>query len=147
MSALPENALPLLAVEGLVKHFPGRGGKTVHAVEDVSFTIKRGTTVGLVGESGSGKTTAGRTLLRLIEPTGGKAVFDGTDIFALSEKEMRAFRQRMQIIFQDPFSSLNPRMRVEAIIGEALDACGYPRGQKRKDRVAEPLTLVGLQPE
>jgi peptide/nickel transport system ATP-binding protein len=74
-------------------------------------------------------------------------VFDGTDIFALSEKEMRAFRQRMQIIFQDPFSSLNPRMRVEAIIGEALDACGFPRGQKRKDRVAELLTLVGLQAE
>jgi peptide/nickel transport system ATP-binding protein len=147
MSAAMENAQPLLAVEGLVKHFPGRGGKTVHAVEDVSFTIKRGTTVGLVGESGSGKTTAGRTLLRLIEPTGGKAVFDGTDIFALSEKEMRAFRQRMQIIFQDPFSSLNPRMRVEAIIGEALDACGFPRGQKRKDRVAELLTLVGLQAE
>ncbi|SDG61609.1 ABC transporter ATP-binding protein [Pelagibacterium luteolum] len=147
MSATMETTTPLLTVDGLVKRFTGRGGKTVHAVEDVSFTIKRGTTVGLVGESGSGKTTAGRTLLRLIEPTGGKAVFDGTDIFALSDKDMRAFRQRMQIIFQDPFSSLNPRMRVEAIIGEALDACGYPKGQQRKDRVAELLTLVGLQPE
>lgn len=147
MSVVTEAAAPLLAIEGLVKRFSGRGGRTVHAVEDVSFSIKRGTTVGLVGESGSGKTTAGRTLLRLIEPTGGRAIFDGTDIFALSEREMRAYRQRMQIIFQDPFSSLNPRMRVEAILGEALDACSYPKGQRRKDRVAELLTLVGLAPE
>ena len=147
MSVAMETVPPLLAIEGLVKRFTGRGGRTVHAVEDVSFSIKRGTTVGLVGESGSGKTTAGRTLLRLIEPTGGKAVFDGVDIFALSERDMRAYRQRMQIIFQDPFSSLNPRMRVEAILGEALDACNYPKGEKRKDRVAELLTLVGLTPE
>nr|WP_207747579.1 oligopeptide/dipeptide ABC transporter ATP-binding protein [Pelagibacterium limicola] len=131
----------------MIKRFPARGGKTVHAVEDVNFSVKRGTTVGLVGESGSGKTTAGRTLLRLIEPTGGRAIFDGTDIFALPDKEMRAYRRRMQIIFQDPFSSLNPRMRIEAILGEALDACGYPRGSKRKDRVNELLSLVGLQPD
>ncbi|GGA42788.1 ABC transporter ATP-binding protein [Pelagibacterium lentulum] len=137
----------LLTVSGLVKRFPARNGRTVHAVEDVSFEIRRGTTVGLVGESGSGKTTAGRTLLRLIEPTEGQAIFDGVDIFALPEKQMRAYRQRMQIIFQDPFSSLNPRMRVEAIIGEALDACNFPKGERRKARIGELLTLVGLQPE
>ncbi|WP_196258875.1 oligopeptide/dipeptide ABC transporter ATP-binding protein [Pelagibacterium limicola] len=147
MSSIPGTTPPLLQVEGLIKRFPARGGKTVHAVEDVNFSVKRGTTVGLVGESGSGKTTAGRTLLRLIEPTGGRAIFDGTDIFALPDKEMRAYRRRMQIIFQDPFSSLNPRMRIEAILGEALDACGYPRGSKRKDRVNELLSLVGLQPD
>jgi oligopeptide/dipeptide ABC transporter ATP-binding protein len=147
VSADMDTTPPLLEVEGLVKRFPARGGRTVHAVEDVSFSVKRGTTVGLVGESGSGKTTAGRALLRLIEPTGGRAIFDGIDIFTLSDREMRAYRRRMQIIFQDPFSSLNPRMRIEAILGEALDACGYPRGVRRRDRVSELLTLVGLQPD
>ncbi|EKF20009.1 ABC transporter ATP-binding protein [Nitratireductor pacificus] len=138
---------PLLRIEGLTKRFTGRGGRTVHAVEDVSFAIRRGTTIGLVGESGSGKTTAGRAILRLIEPTAGKAVFDGVDLFALPERELRAYRQRLQIIFQDPFSSLNPRMRIDAIIGEALDARGFPRGAKRRERVAELLTLVGLSPD
>ncbi|WP_425286793.1 ABC transporter ATP-binding protein [Nitratireductor soli] len=142
-----DTTAPLISIEGLTKRFAGRGGRTVHAVEDVSFAIRRGTTVGLVGESGSGKTTAGRAILRLIEPTAGKAVFDGIDLFTLPERQMRAYRQRLQIIFQDPFSSLNPRMRIDAIVGEALDARGFPRGEKRRARVAELLTLVGLSPD
>ena len=106
-----------------------------------------GSTVGLVGESGSGKTTVGRSVLRLVEPTGGKAMFDGVDLFSLSPREMRAYRQRLQIVFQDPFSSLNPRMRISAILGEALDARGFPRGKARAERIAELLTLVGLSPD
>ncbi|MCR4266128.1 ABC transporter ATP-binding protein [Nitratireductor sp. ZSWI3] len=142
-----DTTAPLLSIEGLTKRFTGRGGRTVYAVEDVSFAIRRGTTVGLVGESGSGKTTAGRAILRLIEPTAGRAVFEGTDLFSLPERQMRAWRQRLQIIFQDPFSSLNPRMRIDAIISEALDARGFPRGEKRRERIAELLTLVGLSPD
>jgi ABC-type glutathione transport system ATPase component len=126
----------LLKVEGLTKRFHGRGGRTVHAVEDVSFDVPRGATVGVVGESGSGKTTAGRSILRLTEPTSGKAFFDGVDLFSLSEKEVRAYRRRIQIIFQDPFSSLNPRMRVDAIVNEALSACGYPRAKRRERLLA-----------
>ncbi|HEY4202125.1 MAG TPA: ABC transporter ATP-binding protein [Devosiaceae bacterium] len=138
---------PLLRVENLSKHFTIGNGRVVRAVEDVSFTVRRGTTTGLVGESGSGKTTAGRAILRLIEPSGGKAMFDGADLFALTPSQMRAYRQRLQIIFQDPYSSLNPRLRVDAIIGEALDARGFPRGARRRERVAELMTLVGLPPE
>jgi len=137
----------LLTVDNLCKHFTLKSGKVVHAVEDVSFAVRRGTTTGLVGESGSGKTTAGRAILRLIEPSGGKAMFDGTDLFALSQAQMRTYRQRLQIIFQDPYSSLNPRLRVDAIIGEALDARGFPRGARRRERIAELMTLVGLPPE
>lgn len=140
-------AAPLLSVQGLTKHFPARNGRIIHAVEDVSFDVRRGSTVGLVGESGSGKTTAGRAILRLVEPTAGKALFDGVDLFSLSAREMRSYRQRLQIVFQDPFSSLNPRMRIAAIIGEALDARGFARGKRRADRVAELLTLVGLSPD
>jgi peptide/nickel transport system ATP-binding protein len=138
---------PLLSVRGLTKHFIGRNGLIVHAVEDVSFDVRAGTTVGLVGESGSGKTTAGRAILRLVEPTSGQAMFDGTDIFALKQREMKAWRKRLQIVFQDPYSSLNPRMRIDAILSEALDARGYPRGNRRRDRVSELLTLVGLSPD
>ncbi|MDZ5452261.1 ABC transporter ATP-binding protein [Labrys sp. ZIDIC5] len=138
---------PLLSVQNLTKHFPARNGRIVHAVEDVSFDVRRGATVGLVGESGSGKTTAGRSVLRLVEPTSGKAIFDGVDLFGLSNREMLAYRRRLQIVFQDPFSSLNPRMRISAIIGEALDTCGYPRGKVRAERVAELLSLVGLSPD
>ncbi|RWM07072.1 ABC transporter ATP-binding protein [Mesorhizobium sp.] len=146
-SVTSAQARPLLSVQGLTKHFPARGGRIVHAVEDVSFDIRRGSTVGLVGESGSGKTTAGRALLRLVEPTGGKALFDGVDLFSLSQREMRGYRQKLQIVFQDPFSSLNPRMRIGGIIGEALDAAGYARGKRRAECVGELLTLVGLSPE
>ena len=138
---------PLLSVQGLTKHFPARNGRIVHAVEDVSFEVRRGSTVGLVGESGSGKTTAGRAILRLIEPTSGKALFDGVDLFSLPAAEMRAYRRKLQIVFQDPFSSLNPRLKVAAILGEALDACGFARGKARRERIAELLTLVGLSPD
>jgi oligopeptide/dipeptide ABC transporter ATP-binding protein len=138
---------PLLSLRGLTKHFVGRNGSIVHAVEDVSFDIRRGTTVGLVGESGSGKTTAGRSILRLVEPSGGQAIFDGTDIFALKPKDMKPWRKRLQIVFQDPYSSLNPRMRIDAIISEALDAGGFPKGAWRRERISELLTLVGLSPD
>ncbi len=138
-------AAPLLEVRGLTKHFRLPDGRLVHAVENVDLTIPRGRIVGLVGESGSGKTTVGRALLRLIEPTAGSMMFDGTDIFALSEREMRAWRRRLQIIFQDPYSSLDPRMTVRAIIDEALDTRGFPKGRARLDRVADLLHLVGLE--
>jgi peptide/nickel transport system ATP-binding protein len=140
----------LLRVERLVKHFPIRGGfftRTVghvRAVDDVSFTIGRGEVVGLVGESGSGKTTVGRALLRLIEPTSGRVLFDGVDVTALAKEELRTFRRRMQIIYQDPFASLDPRMRVGDIIGEALQIHDLAPGRARRERIAELLDLVGL---
>ncbi len=138
---------PLLRVEGLCQYFKTPDGRTVHAVEDLTFNIKRGHTVGLVGESGSGKTTAGRAILRLLEPSAGQVFFDDIDVLNLSKKAMKSYRQKMQIIFQDPFSSLNPRMRVADIIGEALNTCGYAKGAARRARVEELLKLVGLQPE
>ncbi|MRS16314.1 ATP-binding cassette domain-containing protein [Enterobacteriaceae bacterium RIT691] len=138
---------PLLSIQGLSQHFKTADGRTVYAVENLTFDIQRGRTVGLVGESGSGKTTAGRAILRLLEPTAGRVLFDGSDVLKLSHREMKRYRQKMQIIFQDPFSSLNPRLRVSAIIGEALDACGYPKGDARHQRIAELLQRVGLHPE
>ncbi|ALN75516.1 MULTISPECIES: ABC transporter ATP-binding protein [unclassified Aureimonas] len=136
----------LLSVENLTTHFALSHG-TVRAVDGVSFTVRRGSIVGLVGESGSGKTTVGRSILRLIEPTGGRAVFDGRNLLDLSPKEMRAHRRRLQIIFQDPYSSLNPRMRVGAILAEALDTHGLAKGAARQPRIAELLTRVGLSPD
>ncbi|SJZ93269.1 ABC transporter ATP-binding protein [Consotaella salsifontis] len=140
------DASPLLVVENLSKRFPSTRG-VVRAVDGVSFEVRRGTVTGLVGESGSGKTTIGRSVLRLVEPSSGKAVFDGVDLFTLPPKEMRRYRRRLQIIFQDPYSSLDPRMRVGAIIGEALDTHGLAKGAARQARIAELLTKVGLQPE
>ncbi len=136
----------LLSVQGLTKQFPTRNG-VVRAVDGVSFDVKRGTIVGLVGESGSGKTTAGRCTLRLIEPNEGRIVFDGVDLRELSEREMRAYRSRLQIIFQDPYSSLNPRLRVDQIIGEALEIHRPVRGAAKRDRIAELLQRVGLNPD
>ncbi|HZH51809.1 MAG TPA: oligopeptide/dipeptide ABC transporter ATP-binding protein [Microvirga sp.] len=136
----------LLSVQGLTKQFPTRNG-VVRAVDSVSFDVKRGTIVGLVGESGSGKTTAGRCTLRLIEPNEGRIVFDGVDLRELSEREMRAYRSRLQIIFQDPYSSLNPRLRVDQIIGEALEIHRPVRGAAKRDRIAELLQRVGLNPD
>jgi peptide/nickel transport system ATP-binding protein len=145
LAAAPDTAAPLVALRGLKKHFYLSGGRVVvRAVEDVDLTIRRGQVVGLVGESGSGKTTVGRTLLRLTEPTAGSMIFDGTDIFALSQRQLRPWRRRMQIIFQDPFSSLDPRLTVRAILTEAIDARGDLKGRARVDRVAELLELVGL---
>ena len=140
----------LLQVRGLRKYFPIRGGvfsrvvANVKAVEDVSFDIKRGEVVGLVGESGSGKTTAGRAILRLIEPTAGEIIFDGVDIAKLPKARMREYRKQMQIIFQDPFASLNPRMSVGDIIGEALTIHNLAKGKAKEDRVAQLLERVGL---
>jgi len=142
---------PLLSVQDLVKRFPVKGGilqrtvNQVHAVSSVSFDINKGETLGLVGESGCGKSTTGRLILRLIEPTAGKVWFEGRDVTALDHQQMVALRRDMQIIFQDPFASLNPRMTVAAIIGEALiihKLAKTPR--EREDRVVELLETVGL---
>ncbi len=131
-----------LAVDALRKSFG-----PVRAVENVAFTLRRGEVMGLVGESGSGKTTVGRLVLRLVEPTSGRVVFDGTDLGALSGRQMRRVRKRMQIVFQDPFSSLNPYQRVGEAIEEPLIVHGL-RGERaqRQERVRELLSLVGLRP-
>ena len=135
----------LLKVEDLTKHFAGRNG-VVKAVDGVSFEVRRGTIVGLVGESGSGKTTAGRCALRLVEPSAGRIIYDGVDLTSLSARRMRDYRRRMQIVFQDPYSSLNPRLKVDAIIGEAIDTHRLARGAARRERIAELLIRVGLEP-
>lgn len=137
----------LVEIQHLKKYFPAGRGQSVRAVDDVSFNIYRGETLGLVGESGCGKTTVGRCLLRLIEPTSGTIKFDQQDLLGLSKSEMRALRRRMQIVFQDPYSSLNPRMKVGDIIGEPLIVHGIGNQQERKDRVAELLKVVRLDPD
>ncbi|SIT07625.1 ABC transporter ATP-binding protein [Paracoccus saliphilus] len=134
---------PLLQIHNLSKRFETPRG-TVHAVNDVSFDIRRGSITGLVGESGSGKTTLGRSLLRLIEPSEGQTIFDGTDLNRLDKSGLRAARRRMQIIFQDPVSSLNPRLRVRDVIAEGLRAHGIGNTRSRRDKVAELLEEVGL---
>src|SRR5919204_3666109 len=143
---------PLLDVKHLKKHFPIKGGvfsKTigyVYAVDDINFTIEKGETLGLVGESGCGKSTTGRTILRLIEPTDGTISFEGQDITNLDKSAMRALRREMQIIFQDPYASLNPRMTVGSIIGEPLEIHGLAKGREKQERVQELLRIVGLNP-
>jgi peptide/nickel transport system ATP-binding protein len=140
-------ASPLVEVRGLRKYF-GSGERPVRAVDGVSFAIREGETLGLVGESGSGKSTIGRMLIRLIDPTDGEIRLEGRDIARLPQRKMRPLRSRMQIIFQDPYASLNPRMRVRQILGEALDTHGLARGKgAREKRIAELLDLVGLSPE
>jgi oligopeptide/dipeptide ABC transporter ATP-binding protein len=144
---LPQSTEPLVRITGLTKTFETPRGP-LHALSDVSFDIPRGAVVGLVGESGSGKTTLGRCLLRLIEPTAGSVRFAGTELTGLDARAMKAMRKRLQIIFQDPFSSLNPRMRVEGIIGEALIAHRIGKGaRERRDIVAALLEEVGLAPD
>ena len=138
----PDNDI-LLKVEGLSTWF-GRGKSLVKAVDDVSFTVRRGETVGLVGESGSGKTTVGRTLLRLIPARTGLAFFDDVDLFSLGRRKMRAMRSRMQMIFQDPASSLNPRMTVGSIVAEPLCVHFSLSRRERQQRVGELLERVGL---
>ena len=143
--------MPLVQVSHLVKHFVrGRGlfraGTIVRAVDDVSFSIEEGETFGLVGESGSGKTTTGRCLLRLIEPTSGSVAFRGDDVLAFSPGRLRAARRDMQIVFQDPYSSLNPRMRARQIVEEPLVIHRLGDRATRRERVAELFRLVGLDP-
>jgi len=143
----------LLEVKNLRKFFPLKGGLLhrvqgyVHAVNDVSFTVKRGETFGVVGESGCGKTTMARAMLRLIEPTDGEVIFEGRDLCQLSPREMRSIRKDLQIIFQDPFASLNPRMTVERIIGEALEEHNLAHGSEEKERVSDIIQKVGLRQE
>jgi oligopeptide/dipeptide ABC transporter ATP-binding protein len=143
---------PVVAVKDLKKHFPVRKGLLrrtvghVYAVDGVSFAIGVGETLGLVGESGCGKTTAGRAVLRLIEPTSGSVELGGTDITHLSKAELRPYRSQMQIIFQDPFSSLNPRMTAGDIVGEPLLVHGVANRREREEQVAALFARVGLRP-
>jgi oligopeptide/dipeptide ABC transporter ATP-binding protein len=138
---------PLVQITNLKKHFPAAGKQIVYAVDGVTFAIERGETLGLVGESGCGKTTVGRCLLRLIEPTSGQINFDEQDVLALGKRELRALRRRMQIVFQDPYASLNPRMSVGDIIAEPLIIHGIGTKLEQHDRVAELLRVVGLDPD
>ncbi len=141
---------PILDVRDLRVHFPVRGGLLgrpkgwVKAVDGISFTIRAGETLGLVGESGCGKTTAGRAILRLIEPTGGKVMLDGADLATFGRGQLRRARRKMQIVFQDPYGSLNPRMRVRDIVEEGLIVHGLGTRSERRDRVRDVLSSVGL---
>ena len=145
-------AEPLLSVRHLKKYFPIRRGVLsriaahVKAVDDISFDINKGETFGLVGESGCGKTTAGRAILRLIEPDGGTIRFDGIDLLGVSKQELRRKRRDMQIIFQDPYASLNPRMTIRTIVGEPFAIHRLASGSDREHRVADLLKTVGLDP-
>ena len=143
----------LLEARDIVKHYPIRGGimlkevASVKAVDGVSLTIQKGETLGLVGESGCGKTTFGRNILRLEEPTAGSIFYDGEDILTFDPQQMRNLRRKMQIIFQDPFSSLNPRKTVSQIVGEPLLVHGLKNRKQREERVEQLLNVVGLRPE
>jgi oligopeptide transport system ATP-binding protein len=143
----------LLRVENLVKHFPITQGiilqkqiGAVHAVDGVSFDVRRGETLGLVGESGCGKSTTGRTILQLYKPTAGQVHFDGVDLVSLKGEDLRLMRRRMQMIFQDPYASLNPRMTLTDIIGEPLVVHNVAKGKELNERVEHLLELVGLNP-
>ena len=140
---------PLLEVAGLEKRFDVGGAwlgrrRAIRAVDGVSFALEPGATLGLVGESGCGKSTTARLILRLIEPSGGTIRFEGRDLLALSAREQWAARQRMQIVFQDPLGSLNPRMRVGTIVGEPIQIYGTASAAARRARVAELLDVVGM---
>jgi len=143
----------LLSVSDLKVHFPIKKGLFsriigyVYAVDGISFTLKKGETIGLVGESGCGKTTTGMGILRLIEPTSGKVMFDGMDATQMTKSQLRALRRQMQIIFQDPYSSLNPRMTVNQIISDPMGIHNVYQGREREERIAYLLEKVGLTPE
>ncbi len=143
----------IVEVNDVVKHFVvggrgfGRRPETLKALDEVTFSIAPGETLGLVGESGCGKTTLGRIILRLIEPTAGRVYFDGIDLFGLKPRDLRMLRRRMQIIFQDPFSSLNPRFTVEATVTEGMRIFGLARGRELRDRAAAMIERVGLPPD
>ena len=150
MSNMNNNNEVLLKVENLKKHFPIYRGVfqrqvgAVHAVDGISFDVKRGETLGLVGESGCGKSTTGRTILQLYKPTAGQVFFEGSDLATLKHEEMRFMRREMQMIFQDPYASLNPRMTVGEIVGEPLIVHNVAMGKEIQERVAHLLELVGL---
>ncbi len=144
---------PVLQVQNLTKHFPITGGlfsrvtDQVRAVDNVSFDLYQGETLGLVGESGCGKSTTGRVILRLLEATSGEVIFEEKNIFDLKREEMRMLRQKLQIIFQDPYASLNPRMTVGQTIGEAMEIHSIATGVSKKNRTKELLEVVGLNPD
>src|ERR671929_695309 len=153
LSESSASAAPLLSVRGLVKHFPVKKGLLqrtvgqVHAVDGISFDIAEGETLGLVGESGCGKSTAGKAILKLIEPTSGEVRVNGERIDRLSRNEMRPYRRELQVVFQDPYSSLNPRLSIRDIIGEPLKNYGVARGRALDNRVEMLAGKVGLRPE
>lgn len=144
---------PLIEVRNLKKHFPITGGflqrqiGSVKAVDGVSFQVFQGETLGLVGETGCGKTTVGRTMMRLYEPTAGEIIFDGVDLASLGEKDLRGIRSKMQMIFQDPYASLNPRMTVGSIVRAPLDVHSKMSKKEKHDRIQELLDIVGLNPD
>ena len=143
--------MSLLEIRDLKKHFPvgdglfSRGKGAVKAVDGVTLSVNEGETLGLVGESGCGKSTLGRAILRLIEPTGGEVIFEGKNLLAVSQRELRDMRREMQIIFQDPYASLNPRMRVGDIVGEGLEIHKLAKGKVKREKVMELLHQVGLR--
>jgi oligopeptide transport system ATP-binding protein len=144
---------PLLEVKDLKKYFPVQSriffktSEYVYAVDGISFNLEKGETLGIVGESGCGKSTTGRLILRLLEPTEGEVKFKGIPIFDLNKKQMGAIRREMQIIFQDPFASLNPRMSAESIVGEPLEIHGIAKGLEKEDQIVDILKKVGLKPD
>jgi oligopeptide transport system ATP-binding protein len=148
----PAAARALVVTENLTREFPAgsegllsRRHLTVKAVEGVNLAIEPGETMGLVGESGSGKSTLGRLILRLLEPTSGRVMFEGRDLSTLGRRELRRLRREMQIVFQDPYASLNPRMRVGTIVGEGIDIHHLARGREKQDRLVQLLRMVGLE--
>src|SRR5215210_5504674 len=149
----PSEETNLVDVDHLKVYFPIRAGifktvqGTVKAVDDISFEVRKGETLGLVGESGCGKSTTGRAVIRLRDATEGTVSFEGVDLTTLKKNELRRMRRRMQIIFQDPYSSLDPRMTVGSIISEPIETHNLARGAAKRDRVAELLTMVGLDPK
>ncbi|MDR7318384.1 dipeptide ABC transporter ATP-binding protein [Brevibacillus nitrificans] len=149
----PNEKKPLLQVNNLKQHFPIKGGifgRTVNhvkAVDDISFTLFEGETLSIVGESGCGKSTTGRAILRLDEPTDGEVLFEGKDLLAMSKSQMRDMRKDLQVIFQDPFASLNPRQSVSQILGEALAIQNVVPASQRRERIIELLSYVGLRPD
>jgi oligopeptide transport system ATP-binding protein len=144
---LAKSDQPILQIRNMKKHFNLGNGKILKAVDNFSIEIKRGETFGLVGESGCGKSTAGRTIIKLYDATEGEVIFDGEDVHKLTGKKLKEFNRNMQMVFQDPYASLNPRMTVGNIIAEGIDIHGLYKGAKRKERVMELLRAVGLNDE